>query len=201
VGIDPLRYQLVRDVALGSDGDFSFEGLLQRYNSDLANNLGNLLQRVSTVVGSKCDGVGPAPTQAEGDDDEYPRLASVAAEVCGWARDAWDRWAPNEALEAPLRLVRETNSELEAREPWKMAPGPEVEAVLGDALEVLRIVAILVAPAMPAAADEIWRRIGLTGSPGAPGVAAIETGELEWGRYPGGLTVEHGDPLFPRRKE
>jgi methionyl-tRNA synthetase len=77
-----------------------------------------------------------------------------------------------------------------------MEPGPAVEAVLGDALEVLRIVAVLVAPAMPATAAEVWRRIGVEGDPGAarlPEAAA-------WGGYAGGAAVVKGEPLFPRRK-
>jgi methionyl-tRNA synthetase len=101
---------------------------------------------------------------------------------------------PSDALESTWRLIRETNSHLEANEPWKMEPGPAVDAVLGDALEVLRIVAVLASPALPATCREIWRRIGLDGSPEEqrlPEAAA-------WGGYGGGLTVEKGDPLFPR---
>ncbi len=64
IGVDALRYHLVRDVVLGSDGDFTYEGLIARYNSDLANNLGNLLARVAAVVASKCGGIGPAPRPA-----------------------------------------------------------------------------------------------------------------------------------------
>ena len=60
-GVDPLRYHLLRDVPLGGDGDFSYEGIVARYNADLANNLGNLLSRVATVVHSKCGGIGPGP--------------------------------------------------------------------------------------------------------------------------------------------
>ena len=81
-------------------------------------------------------------------------------------------------------------------EPWKMEPGPEVDAVLGNALEVLRIVAILIAPAMPSTAAEIWRRIGLEGDPSAARLPA----DAAWGGYAGGLAVVKGDPLFPRRK-
>ena len=114
--------------------------MVARYNSDLANNLGNLLSRVATVVGKKLDGVGPAPT-------EGGPLAAVAAEVYAATADAWDRLQPNEALEATWRLIREANAHLEANEPWKMEPGPALEAVLGDALEVLRIVSVLAAPA------------------------------------------------------
>ena len=162
-GVDPLRYHLLRDVPLGGDGDFSFEGIVARYNSDLANNLGNLISRVATVVHSKCGGVGPAP-------DPHSALAAVSADVLTAASDAWDRWAPHEALEATWRLIGAANAELEVAEPWKMEPGPEVDAVLGNALEVLRIVAVLIVPAMPSTAVEVWRRIGLTGDPAATGL-------------------------------
>ena len=72
---------------------------------------------------------------------------------------------PSDALDATWRLIRETNAYLEAHEPWKAEPGPAVDAVLGDALEALRIVAVLASPAMPDATAEVWRRIGLPGSP------------------------------------
>ena len=101
------------------------------------------------------------------------------------------------ALEATWRLIRETNAELETAEPWKADPGPAVDAVLGSALEVLRIVALLVSPAIPSSADEIWRRIGLDGSPADQRLPAAGT----WGGYPGGIAVEKGAPLFPRRKD
>ncbi len=159
-GVDPVRYHLLRDIPLGSDGEFSAEGITARYNTDLANNLGNLLSRVATVVGSKCGGVGPAPRADS-------RLAGVAAAVLAEATEAWDAGQPNLALEATWRLIRETNAELEQAEPWKADPGPAVDAVLGSALEVLRIVSILIVPAMPATAETIWARIGLEGSPAA----------------------------------
>jgi methionyl-tRNA synthetase len=189
-GVDPLRYHLLREVTLGGDGDFSYEGIVARYNADLANNLGNLVQRVTTVVHSKCDGVGPSC-------DPLSELAAVATQVYGATSNAWGRWAPHEALEETWRLIGAANAELEAAEPWKLEPGPEVQAVLGDALEVLRIVAVLVAPAMPATAAEVWRRIGFPGDPSAvrlPDAAA-------WGGYTGGVDVIKGDPLFPRRRD
>ncbi|MGO9582160.1 MAG: methionine--tRNA ligase [Acidimicrobiales bacterium] len=194
IGVDALRYHLVREVALGADGDFTYEGLVARYNSDLANNLGNLLARVATVVGSKCGGIGPAPRPAA----PAVRLSEVAAEVVAACREGWARFAPHEALEATWRLVRAANAELETAEPWKLEPGPSVDAVLGDALEALRIVAVLVSPVMPGAAAELWARIGLGGRPDEPG-AAVDDGRLLWGGYPGGLLVTKGAPLFPRR--
>ena len=86
-GVDPLRYHLFREVPLGGDGDFSFEGIVARYNSDLANNLGNLVSRVATVVHSKCGGIGPAPRPGQ-------PAGAVAAEVLAGPRAAWARWAP-----------------------------------------------------------------------------------------------------------
>jgi methionyl-tRNA synthetase len=146
-------------------------------------------------VGSKCGGLGPSPQSlADGS-----RLAEVAAEVTAAAVASWGAFAPHEGLEATWRLIRAANAELEAIEPWKLEPGPAVDAVLGDALEVLRIVAVLIAPVMPATAPEIWRRLGLEGSPGGAGNAGAD-GVLSWGGYPGGLTVERSAPLFPRRK-
>jgi len=196
LGVDALRYHLLREVVLGSDGDISYEGLVARYNADLANNLGNLAQRVATVVASKCGGIGPAPRPASPDNV----LAVTAAKVVDDVRVAWSRLAPHEALAVTWRLVHETNAELEVTEPWKMSPGPEVDDVLGDALEALRIVTILASPAVPLAAAEIWRRIGLEGSPDEPGRAALGGGDLAWGGYPGGLNVEKGEPIFPRRR-
>jgi methionyl-tRNA synthetase len=187
-GVDPVRYHLLRDVPLGSDGEFSYEGIVARYNADLANNLGNLLARVAAVVHSKCGGLGPAP-RLDG------RLAQVAAAAVRAAGAAWNRFAPHEALEETWRLIHETNAELEAAEPWRADPGPAVDQVLGDALEALRIVALLIWPAMPTTATAIWHRIGLTGSPGDERLPAAAS----WGGYPGGLEVEKGAALFPRR--
>jgi methionyl-tRNA synthetase len=161
--------------------------MVARYNADLANNLGNLLSRVATVVGKKCDGVGPAPRP------DSP-LAAVVESAYADAVEAWAAVQPSLALDATWRIVRETNAHLEANEPWKADPGPEVDAVLGDALEALRAVAVLASPAVPATCDEIWRRIGLDGTPRDQRLPDA----VAWGGYPGGLTVEKGAPLFPR---
>ncbi len=189
-GVDPIRYHLLRGAPLGADSDFSYDAIVSRYNADLANNLGNLVARVATVVGSKCGGTGPAPAS------DSP-LAAAAETALTETADAWERFAPHEALAATWRLIGAANALLEATEPWKQEPGAEVDAVLGSALEALRIVALLASPAMPATAKEIWRRIGLAGSPEECRVPA----DARWGGYPGGLAVTKGDPLFPRRKD
>jgi methionyl-tRNA synthetase len=186
-GVDGFRYHFLRDTAFGPDGEFSYERLVERYNADLANNFGNLLSRVATVVGRKCDGMGPAPRA------DSP-LGPVAADVYAASARAWADVQPSVALEATWRLIRETNAYLEANEPWKLDPGPEVAAVLGDALEALRIVSVLASPAIPTTAQEAWRRIGLPGSVVDQRLPEAAT----WGGYPGGLPVAKGPPLLPR---
>ncbi len=184
-GVDGFRYHFLRDQAFGPDGEFSYEGMVARYNADLANNLGNLLARVSAVVGSKCSGIGPAPRP------DSP-LAELAEEVYATAAQAWERVAPSEALEATWRLVRAANAALEAAEPWRADPGPAVDAVLGDALEILRIVAVLASPASPGPYRDLapHRANRLTGG----GAAARR---LQVGRVPGGLPVESEGAPFP----
>src|SRR5204862_5864108 len=106
-GVDAFRYHFLRDTPFGPDGDFSYERIVDRYNSDLANNLGNLLSRVATVVDKKCGGVGPAPSA------DSP-LARVAAEAVTDAVQAWAHIQPSLALDATWRLIREANAHLEA---------------------------------------------------------------------------------------
>jgi methionyl-tRNA synthetase len=189
IGVDGFRYYVLAETPYGNDGDFTYEGLLARYNSDLANNLGNLLSRVATVVGKKCGGVGPAPAA------DSP-LAPAAATAYDNTLSNWLDLQPSRALEATWSLIRATNAYLEANEPWKAESGPAVDRVMGDALEALRIVAILASPAIPGTAQEVWRRIGM------PGLVTEQRlpASAEWGGYPGGLTVEKGEPLFPRRQ-
>ncbi len=187
-GLDAIRYHLLRDISLGQDGEFSYEAIVNRYNSDLANNLGNLVSRVSTVVSSKCKGIGPGVASNS-------PLKQVAGEIVDEVCDAWNRFEPHSALEATWRLISSANSLLEANEPWKMEPGPELDAVLGSTLEVLRIVSVLITPAMPSTAREICRRIGVEYH---GDVASIES--AKWGGYSAGSTIEKGSPLFPRRK-
>jgi methionyl-tRNA synthetase len=192
VGLDAIRLYLLRDVPLGLDGDFTYEGLVGRYNADLANNLGNLLQRVATLVGQKCGGVGPPPRATS------PCGVALEAELPE-IRRAWDLYQPHIALERTWSLIGAANALLEAEEPWKLDPGPEVDGILGDVLEVLRLVAILASPAIPSTCGEVWRRIGLPGAPDLPGTAAAGAPAVAWGGYPGGA-VTRGEPLFPRRK-
>ena len=187
-GVDGFRYYVLSDTAYGNDGDFTYEGLVSRYNSDLANNLGNLAARVATVVSKKCNGLGTAP-DPNSPLAEHARTA--VADTISW----WELVQPSRALEATWTLIRATNAHLENHEPWKSEPGAHVDTVMGDALEALRIVTLLAFPAIPDTAREIWRRIGMTTDIEACRIPD----DTAWGLYPPGSVVEKGDPLFPRR--
>ncbi|MGH9020631.1 MAG: methionine--tRNA ligase, partial [Acidimicrobiales bacterium] len=95
------------------------------------------------------------------------------------------------------RLIGAANGYLEQHEPWRHEAGDEVDAVMGDALEAIRLIAVMVSPAMPSVALEVWRRLGLAGTPTQLPFADA----AGWGAYPGGLTVVKGEPLFPRRAD
>lgn len=187
-GVDGLRYYVLAEFSYGNDGDFTYEGLVGRYNSDLANNLGNLAARIATVVEKKCGGIGTAPAH-----DSV--LASVSATAVADTTRAWGNVQPSHALEATWSLIKATNAYLEQNEPWKMEPGDAVDRVMGDALEALRIVAILANPALPSTTQEIWKRIGLNGD-----IADSRIGtDTVWGQYPPGRIVVKGEPLYPRK--
>jgi len=187
-GVDGFRYYVLADTTFGQDGDFTYEGLTSRYNSDLANNFGNLLARVATVVTKKCDGIGPAPRA------DSP-LAAAARDAVAGAIAGWDEVQPSKALDATWSLIRATNAYLEANEPWKAEPGPGVDAVMGDALEALRIVTVLASPALPETCQTVWERIGM------PGLVLDQRlpDAVNWGGYTGGSPVVKGESLFPRK--
>jgi len=187
-GVDGFRYYVLADTTYGSDGDFTLEGITKRFNSDLANNLGNLAARIATVVEKKCGGLGPKPSASS-------PLAEIAATAVRETSAAWMAVQPSKALEATWQLIGATNSHLENHEPWKMEPGEAVETVMGDALEALRIVTILANPALPTTTQEIWKRIGLSGD-----ISDLRIDkDTTWGQYPGGCAVVKGEPLFPRK--
>ena len=186
-GVDGFRYAMLRDTSFGPDNDFSYEALLSRYTSDLANAFGNLLGRVAAVVESKAGGIGPAASP------DSPLRESTAAAYEA-ASKAWEQVQPSVALDATWQILRDANEYFQRMEPWKLPEGNEVNAVLGDTLECLRIATILVSPAIPDAAAVAWQRIGMTGNPADQRLPEA----AEWGGYGGGTQVIRGDPLFPR---
>lgn len=188
-GVDGFRYHFMRDLQFGPDGEFSYEGMVARYNADLANNFGNLANRVLTMSANYLGGVSP-----EAREDA----------LAGPAGGALDRLcAGMEKLDfaggfgAVWDLIGATNAYIEDRRPWdlhKEGDAARVAQVLGDCLEALRIVALLSAPLIPRASAELWRRLGL---PGAPEKQRLPEAAA-WGRMPAGAPLERGAPLFPR---
>jgi methionyl-tRNA synthetase len=189
-GSDGFRYHFLADQRFGPDGDFSYEAMAARYNADLANNFGNLANRVLNMAVNYCDGVVPS-TRADG-----PLVAASqrAFDGCTAALAQLDYAS---GFGAVWELIRATNSYIEGQEPWKLhkaGDAARVAAVLGDCLEALRIVTLLASPAIPRACGDLWRRIGLPGTPEDERLPEA----AGWGGLPAGAPLEKGDPLFPR---
>jgi methionyl-tRNA synthetase len=190
-GVDGFRYHFVADQRFGPDGDFSYEGMVARYNSDLANNFGNLASRVLNMATNYVGGATP-------DTRENGPLVESANAALSDARDAIDQLDFSGGFGAVWQLIKDANAYIEERQPWalqKAGDAPAVAAVLGDCLEALRIVALLASPVIPHAAGELWRRLGLDGTPEEQRLP----GAAEWGSAEtAGNALEKGASLFPR---
>ncbi|MGE0362138.1 MAG: methionine--tRNA ligase [Vicinamibacterales bacterium] len=157
-GPDPLRLYLTKEVPYGADGDFTWERFEEKYNADLANNLGNLVNRVASMSERYRQGrlAASAPRAST-----LPGLAESAVKSY---REAMDRLALHDAVAAAFRLVSATNEYVAVSQPWALAKDPareaELSGVLYDAAEAVRIAALLLQPVMPASAGEILQRLG-----------------------------------------
>jgi methionyl-tRNA synthetase len=189
-GVDGFRYHFLVDQRFGPDGDFSYEAMVARYNADLANNFGNLANRVLNMAVNYCGGVVP-DTRADGP------LVTAAATAFDTLTDCLAQLDYSGGFGAVWDLIRATNAYIEEQQPWalnKAGDAAAVAAVLGDCLEALRVVALLASPLIPRAAAELWRRLGLSGSPEEQRLPDA----ARWGLLPAGSALEKGDPLFPR---
>ncbi len=186
-GVDAVRYYLMREYSLGSDGDFSLEALEQRYNVELANNLGNLLSRVTNIVAKNLGGVTPAFSGKVAD-------SSILQGHIDSFKEHMNGYLTSKALEEIAAMVRYANVLIEESAPWKEKDLGKLSAILGDLLEIIRLAAVCLAPILVISSPRILEAIGID--------SAADSGEfveeLVVGRYLGGSKIEKAAPLFPR---
>jgi methionyl-tRNA synthetase len=189
-GADAIRYFLIRDMVFGLDAGYSLESMVQRINSDLANDFGNLLSRISKVVADNFDGKVPSGPAEPG--ELAVQAAALIAQVPAWIREL----KLHILVEETLQLVRATNRYFEANAPWALVKTDKQKCgeVLYTCAEALRISAVLLSPVMPERTARLLARLGEPMERYALSAAA-------WGRLRPGAKLEHGDPLFPRIDE
>jgi len=192
-GVDAVRYSLLRGLSFASGGDFSRASLVRHYNDELANDLGNLLNRVVTMTLRYRDGIILTPGLAGSLEEDLQRIAEETRHRAAVALNTWEIGG---ALSIIWNFVRRTNQYIEQSEPWRLArqAGQEerLNTVLYSAAEALRLLAIFLAPYIPSAADNILEQLGLEAV--ADG-AWVEAGT--WGSRPLAHVVT-GPLLFPR---
>ena len=192
-GNDAFRYYLVRDMTFGLDASFSEVGLAERINSDLANDLGNLLNRVLTMIGKYQDGVVKAPGELKPIDEELKNAFVSLPETVTQQFDAlqFDR-----AVESILEAVRKVNKYIADTEPFKLAKDEtqteRLSTILYTCVEALRCASILLDPVIPTKAQELRKQLGLETLYYDLNTAG------KWGDTPAGTQTQPGEPLFPR---
>jgi methionyl-tRNA synthetase len=187
-GVDAIRYFLLREVPFGLDGDFSHAALVHRINSDLANDLGNLVSRSTAMLNKYFGGTLPAPGPVtELDRTLQERFPAAFAQVDAQMADL----AFNKALQSIWELVGAANKYIDDTAPWALAKDPaqteRLATVMYTLLEAVRLIGLLITPFMPDTGMKIQDILGLAGA-----------GAQEWGGLPPGTTVTKAEPLFPR---
>jgi methionyl-tRNA synthetase len=197
-GSDGYRYYFMREISFGQDGSFSWEGMVARYNSDLANDLGNLASRVLSMIERYLDGKLPEPPDESELSEPERDLAETHQKAFDSMRRAVDELALHEALKSAWVFVRKANAYVEEVTPWALARDPSqrrrLEVVLYRLADSLRLIALMVSPIAPRAAQELWTRLGLRGAVDDRSYPV----DGRWGLLESGGRVATGAPLFPR---
>jgi methionyl-tRNA synthetase len=176
---DYIKYFLLRSIPVGGDGDFSYEALAKRVNSDLANDVGNLANRTLKMIANYFDSAVPEPLDLEGGDEALIRFSRETVDLY---RENFDRLLINKALENVWELVSAANRYIAATEPWTLAGDPARRSRLGSVLynsaETLRIIALLLSPVVPEGSAAILRQLGIETSPDKLGLDSLRWGGL-----------------------
>lgn len=188
LGVDVVRYYLFREIPFGADGNFSMDNLLQRYNADLANDLGNLLHRTLPMVEKYFGGVVPEPGAALGAETEVKvevkeilsRIQSL--DFSGYLSTVW-------------QLVSSANKRIEVYAPWKLAKenDPKLATLVYSLIQDIAEVCIVLSPVIPEVSKRIWKELGMDGDPSAFGLNAIKKEVV-----PTGTKTRRTKPIFPR---
>jgi methionyl-tRNA synthetase len=198
LGADALRYFLLREVVFGQDGSFSFDALVQRYNSDLANGLGNLASRTLTMINRYFKGEVPYPSHAASKTAADDAIANAARKTIREFGTLFDQFQFSRALEAAWALVAAVDKYIVENEPWALGEKQDEDSrsrlatVLYTAAEALRIATALAHPVMPEATAKIWTQMGLGD------IKKLALSDLSWGQLPLGTKLGEVQPVFPR---
>jgi methionyl-tRNA synthetase len=192
LGLDALRYYLLRETVFGADGNFSYDALVQRYNSDLANGLGNLASRTAAMITKDCGGKIPRVNDLKPQDQA---LAQHAQKTIGEVLEQYNALGFSKALEQIWSLISAADKYLTTEQPWalKEADKERRDAILATTAEVLRIVTALAYPVLPESTVKVWALLGQTTPLGS-----VNLESLSWGQLKPGTQLGTSQPLFPR---
>jgi methionyl-tRNA synthetase len=194
LGVDALRYFLLREVVFGQDGNFSYDALVTRYNSDLANGLGNLASRTAAMLEKNFAGKVPMPGERLAQDEV---LAKEAQQAIGEVLERYEKFEFARALEAIWAVIAAADKYLTTEQPWALGNSPDEESrkatILWTTAELLRIVTVLAHPVLPDSTAKVWRMLGYSTA-----IGAVELDGLRWGQLAPGASLGKFQALFPR---
>lgn len=192
LGLDALRYYLLRETVFGADGNFSYDALVQRYNSDLANGLGNLASRTAAMITKDCGGKIPRVNDLKPQDQV---LAQHAQKTIAEVLEQYNALGFSKALEQIWALISATDKYLTTEQPWALKESEQErrDAILATTAEVLRIVTALTYPVLPESTLKVWALLGQETPLGS-----VNLESLSWGQLKPGTQLGKSQPLFPR---